>query len=633
MHEDSSRMASVAAAPASWRQSATLAALGVVYGDIGTSPIYAFRQALHASGSSLPTIAREDVLGILSLIVWALFITVSIKYVCFVLRSDNRGEGGILSLMALSRRMNQKYSTAILGLGMVGVGLFFGDAMITPAISVLSAVEGLSIAAPGVEPWVVPITVVILLALFMGQRFGTHRVAAVFAPVMFVWFLALGLSGLVHIWDDPHVLFAVDPFHAIGFFVRAPVTGFVTLGAVFLAVTGAEALYADLGHFGRRPIIRAWFWIVFPCLLANYFGQGAYVLAHDGRIDNPFFEMNAGWALLPFTLLATIATIIASQAVITGAFSAARQAVQLNLLPRTEIRHTSETQEGQIYLPVVNWIIATGVLLLVIWFGDSTRLASAYGISVTGAMLVTSVLMVVVARRIWRWNLALALLLFGFFGLIETAFLSANVLKVVHGGWVSLAIAAVVILLMVTWVRGSRTLYEKTRRTEVPLQEIVDRLNRTPPPLVPGQAVFMSSDPESTPTALLHSLKHYKVLHERNLILTVKTMPEPYLRDDQRVSMEVLNPLFRQAIIRFGYMEKPNVPLALARHEEEGWSFEIMETSFFLSRRTLRRSRISTLPRIQGKIFIAMSAFATNASAYYAIPADRVVDIGTQVGI
>ncbi|TIR57309.1 MAG: potassium transporter Kup, partial [Mesorhizobium sp.] len=517
-----------------------LGALGVVYGDIGTSPIYAFREALVASSRG-EVADRGDILGVLSLIIWSLTIIVTIKYIMFVLRADNRGEGGVLSLMALARSTFATRSAVILAIGIAGASLFFGDAVITPAISVLSAVEGMNVVTPAFQPYVVPLTLLILAILFAVQRFGTGGVALIFGPITAVWFLAIGLSGLNHIIADPEILWAISPHYIVAFLIHSPDVAFVTIGAIFLAVTGAEALYADLGHFGRKPIVLAWLAIVFPCLLLNYAGQGAFVLAKNGVVGHPFFEMNEGWALIPMVILATAATVIASQAVISGAFSLTRQAVQLNMLPRLEILHTSEKQSGQIYMPRVNMLLALVVMLLVVGFGASSRLASAYGISVTGNMLVTTVLLFVVMTRIWKWQLWVAVSLTALFAFIDVGFFASNIVKVFEGGWASLAVAFAIILGMWTWVRGSRYLFDKTRRNEIPLDFLAANLSKKKPQLVSGTAVFLTSDPLSAPTALMHSLKHYKVLHEKNVILSVVTAPQPVVPDSERVKMETVN--------------------------------------------------------------------------------------------
>ncbi|RWP18489.1 potassium transporter Kup [Mesorhizobium muleiense] len=609
-----------------------LGALGVVYGDIGTSPIYAFREALHASaGGNVAN--RGDILGVLSLIIWSLTITVTIKYIMFVLRADNRGEGGVLSLMALARNSFPTRSAVILGIGIVGAALFFGDAVITPAISVLSAVEGMNVVTPTFQPYVVPLTLAILAVVFAVQRFGTGGVGLVFGPVTALWFLAIGLSGLNHIMDDPEILLAISPHYIVSFLINSPEVAFVTVGAVFLAVTGAEALYADLGHFGRKPIVLAWLAIVFPCLLLNYVGQGAFVLANGGVVGHPFFEMNEGRMLIPMVVLATAATVIASQAVISGAFSLTRQAVQLNMLPRLEILHTSERQSGQIYMPRVNMLLALVVMLLVVGFGESSKLASAYGISVTGNMLVTNILLYVVMTRIWKWPLGVAIALMAVFVFIDTGFFAANIVKVFKGGWASLAIAAVIVMTMWTWIRGTRYLFDKTRRNEIPLDSLAGNLLKRKPQLMSGTAVFLTSDPASAPTALMHSLKHYKVLHEQNVILSVVTAQQPVVPDSDRVKMETINELFMRVTLTFGYMEQPNIPRALAICRKQGWKFDIMTTSFFLSRRSLKASPNSGMPVWQDKLFIGLARTAADATEYFQIPTGRVVEIGTQVAI
>ena len=610
----------------------SLGALGVVYGDIGTSPIYAFREALHAASHD-DVATRIEVLGVLSLIVWALTVIVTIKYVIFVLRADNGGEGGTLSLMALARRAYPRASAAILTIGVCGAALFYGDAIITPAISVLSAVEGLSVATPAFDEYIVPITLVILAVLFGVQRFGTGSVAKVFGPVTAIWFLAIGLAGVLHIADDPTVVFAVNPYYAVIYLYGQPDVAFVTIGAVFLAVTGAEALYVDLGHFGRKPIVAAWVGIVFPCLLLNYFGQGAYVLAHGGAPQNPFFEMLPEWGLLPMVGLATAATVIASQAVISGAYSLTRQAVQLSLLPRFAIQHTSEMQSGQIYMPRVNTLLAVGVMFLVVGFGESSALASAYGISVTGEMLVTTILLFVVMRHRWKWALGLALPLTIVFATVDTGFFLANAAKIADGGWVSIGVAVMMGTVIWSWVRGSKFLFEKTRKNEIPLDFLADNLAKKPPTVVPGTAVFLTSDPHSAPTALMHSLKHYKVLHEQNVILSVVTAQTPTVPEEDRANLEPINDLFMRVTLTFGYMEQPNIPKAMSICRKQGWKFDIMTTSFFLSRRSLKASASSGMPLWQDRLFIGLARTASDATEYFQIPTGRVVEIGTQVAI
>src|SRR5947207_2273241 len=506
----------------------TIGSIGVVYGDIGTSPLYAFREAITAAtagGEVTPT----AVLGVLSLIFWALVVIVTLKYVLILLRADNNGEGGTLTLMALAQRALGRSTPVLFLLGTISGALFYGDAVITPALSVLSAVEGLKIATPAFEPYVVPLTVVILVALFAVQSRGTAQVAAFFGPVMLVWFIAIAIPALQQIAANPLVLYALNPWHAISFLGTHGTIGLVTLGAVFLAVTGAEALYADLGHFGRHPIQFAWLALVLPALALNYFGQGALVLANPKAIENPFFLLYPDWALLPMVALATAATVIASQAVITGAYSLTRQAIQLGLLPRLEIRHTSETQVGQIFMPRVNTLLLIGVLLLVALFGSSERLAGAYGIAVTGTMVVTALMAFIVIWQGWHWSIWATLALIAPFLLVDLTFFVANLLKIVEGGWAPLALAAFVVTVMYTWRRGSRLLFDKTRRQETPLADLVALLERKPPQRVPGTAVFFTSDPSSAPTALLHSLKHYKVLHEQHVILPVATTDFPRL--------------------------------------------------------------------------------------------------------
>lgn len=609
-----------------------LGALGVVYGDIGTSPIYALREALHASTGTNQA-GREDVLGVLSLIVWALTLIVTVKYVGFVLRADNKGEGGTLSLMALARRSFVKRPELLLAVAMCGAALFLGDAVITPAISLLSAVEGIEVVTPTFDTYVKPITLTILAVLFAAQRFGTGRVALVFGPVTALWFLAIGLSGLVHLADDPSVLAAINPLYIAHFLNHSPGTAFVTLGATFLAVTGAEALYADLGHFGRKPIVLAWLMIVFPCLLLNYFGQGAFVLSRGGAIGHPFFEMNNSWTLVPMVALAAAATVIASQAVISGAYSMVRQGVQLGILPPFEIRHTSEMQSGQIYLPRVNLLLALSVMLLVVGFGESGALASAYGISVTGNMVATTILLYVVMRRIWNWTLLPALGLAVIFGIVDVGFFLANIVKVFDGGWVSITIAGIVILVMITWVHGTSLLFQKARKSEIPLDFLAKQMAKKPPHLVTGTAVFLTSDRTSAPTALMHSLKHYKVLHEHNVILTVVMAQDPTLPDSQRVKIEQLNNFFMRVTMTFGYMEQPNIPKALAICRKQGWKFDIMSTSFFLSRRSLKASVNSSMPLWLNRLYIGLAENAADATEYFQIPTGRVVEVGTQVTI
>ena len=611
----------------------TLGSIGVVYGDIGTSPLYAVRESVLAAVGPGNPASEPVVLGILSLIVWALILIVTLKYVVILLRADNHGEGGTLALMALARRAVQRGGSTVILLGIVSAALFYGDAMITPALSVLSAVEGLKVVTPALESYVVPLTVVILIALFAVQSRGTAKVATFFGPITLVWFIAIALAGLWHIAQNPTVLWAFNPIHGVSFLLSHGLIGLLTLGAVFLVVTGSEALYADLGHFGRGPIRTAWFTVVLPALTVNYLGQGALVLADPKAIENPFFLLFPGWALLPMVGLATAATVIASQAVITGAYSITQQAIQLGLLPRLEIRHTSATQVGQIYMPRVNALLLLGVLLLVLLFRSSGALASAYGIAVTGTMVVTAMMAFVVIWKVWKWSPWAAAALIGPFLLIDLTFLGANMLKVFEGGWMPLAFGVLIMALMYTWRRGSRLLFDKTRKSEVPLDPLVASLERKPPHRVPGTAVFLTSDPTCAPTAMMHSLKHYKVLHEKNVILTIESASVPRIDPAERVEIEPIGETFLRVRLRFGFMESPNVPKALAIARKLGWQFDIMSTSFFLSRRLLRPAARSGMPRWQDRLFIALARSANDATDYFQIPTDRVVEVGTQVTI
>jgi KUP system potassium uptake protein len=610
----------------------TLGSIGVVFGDIGTSPLYAFREAVVAA-SPAGTISRDAVLGVLSLILWALMIVVTCKYVLILLRADNNGEGGTLSLTALASRAFGRRTAPIYVLGVVGASMFLGDSVITPAISVLSAVEGLKLATPAFEHVVLGLTVAILVVLFAMQSRGTAKVAAFFGPVMVVWFVAIAIAGLVNIRDDPHVLLAVNPFHGVRFLAEHGHIGLVTLGLVFLAVTGGEALYADLGHFGRKPIRAAWFGLVLPALLLNYFGQGALVLADVSAIENPFYRMMPEALLLPMIALATAATVIASQAVITGAYSLVAQAIQLGLLPRLAIRHTSAEHHGQIYIPRVTAALLAGVLLLVGLFRTSSALASAYGIAVTTTMMIDGILGLLVVWKLWNWKLWQAAALVAPLVFVDTVFFSANLLKIFDGAWAPIAFGASMVLIILTWRRGTGILAQKTRRTEVPLETLVRTLTKKPPHMVPGTAVFLTSDPDFAPTALLHNLKHNKVLHEHNVILTIVTADTPRVPDAERVQMSQVSTYFTKVALKFGYMESPNVPKALAIARKLGWHFDIMSTSFFLSRRSLKPSAHSGMPRWQDRLFIVLAKSASDATDFFQIPTGRVVEVGTQVAV
>jgi KUP system potassium uptake protein len=611
----------------------TLGSIGVVYGDIGTSPLYAFREAAVAASGAGGTVTTQAVLGVLSLILWALIIVVTLKYVLILLRADNNGEGGTLALMALAQRGVAKAAGTIVLLGIISGALFYGDAVITPALSVLSAIEGIKLVTAAFEPYVVPLTVIILVALFAVQSRGTAHVAAFFGPIMCIWFAVIAIAAVPPILQHPEVLLALNPLYAVSFMLHHGMIGFVTLGAVFLAVTGAEALYADLGHFGKRPIQTAWLFIVLPSLALNYLGQGALVIADPKAVENPFFLMFPDWALIPMVALATVATVIASQAVITGAYSLTQQAIQLGLLPRFEIRHTSESHYGQIFMPRINRLLLIAVIVLVLMFRSSSALASAYGISVTGTMVVTAMMGFVVIWKVWRWSPVAAAALIAPFLFLDLTFLAANLLKVWEGGWVPLALGGFVMLLMYTWRRGSRLLFEKSRKLEFPLADLVAMLEKRPPQRVSGTAVFLTSDPASAPTALMHSLKHYKVLHEKNVILTIETAPTPRIDPAERVRLEPISATFSKVTLRFGFMESPNVPKALAIARKLGWQFDIMSTSFFLSRRALKPAAHSGMPRWQDHLFIALSRTANDATDYFQIPSGRVVEVGTQVTV
>ncbi|ANY77142.1 potassium transporter Kup [Microvirga ossetica] len=620
------------AAPHTGFWTLTLGTLGVVYGDIGTSPLYALKESLSAAAAG-GTVTREMVFGIVSLILWALIFIVTVKYVLFILRADNNGEGGTLTLMALTQKVMGHNILVIALLGMVGAALFYGDAIITPAISVLSAIEGLTLVTPAFDHYVLPLSGVIMIGLFMVQSHGTARVAAWFGPIMVLWFALMALGGLLHIADEPSILAAISPTYGIAFLASHGTAGLFALGAVFLAVTGAEALYADMGHFGRRPIQLAWLSFVLPCLALNYFGQGALLLDDPGKIENPFFLLYPDWALLPMVGMATVATIIASQAVITGAFSLTQQAIQLGLLPRLEIRWTSETEKGQIYVPKVNILLLAAVLLLIIAFKSSSALAHAYGIAVTGTMVVTAIMAFFVVWRCWKWPLWLATAVVAPFLLVDAIFLTANALKIPQGGWMPLLVGGLLVLLMMTWRRGTHILFDKTRKVDVPLIELVGILEKSQPHRVKGTAVFLTSDPETAPAALLHNLKHNKILHEQNVVLTVRTADTPRVGDDERVRIEHLGDSFWRVTMTFGYMEAPNIPGGLVLLRKQGFKFDIMATSFFVSRRSIRPSVHGGMSFWQDKLFISLVKSASDATDFFQIPTGRVVEVGTQVTV
>ncbi len=608
-----------------------MGSVGVVYGDIGTSPLYALRESLqHARGDG---IERTEVIGIVSLLLWALMIVVTFKYVIFIMRADNKGEGGTLSLMALAQKATGRGMGAIFMLGVTGAALFYGDAIITPAISVLSAVEGLKLVTPVFEPYILPISILILIALFAVQSRGTGNVARFFGPIMLVWFLAIGVLGIVHIGDDLRILHALNPVNALMFLHATGSVGFVVLGSVFLAVTGAEALYADMGHFRRGPIQFAWLLLVLPALALNYLGQGALVLRNPAAVSDPFFLMAPEWALLPMVLLATMATVIASQAVITGAFSLTNQAVQLGLLPRLEIRHTSETQAGQIFVPQVNRLLFFGVIVLVMLFKSSSALASAYGVAVTGTMVVTTSLAFYVSWKVWGWNPWLSALIVLPFLTLDLVFLASNLLKLFDGAYMPLVFGFLLVLVMWTWVRGSRIVTTKARRDSVPLADLARMLEKSKPVRVAGTAVFLTADPQTAPGALLHNLKHNKVLHKRNLVLTIKAADVPRIPESEQVQIKVLSDDLKLIVATLGYMQTPRVPHLLALARRKGLEFELMQTSFFLGRRTIKASANSGMPLWQDHLFISLSKSAVNATDFFHIPSGRVVELGSQVTV
>jgi KUP system potassium uptake protein len=611
-----------------------MGSVGVVFGDIGTSPLYAMREALAHSRSTTAT--ELAVLGVVSLMFWALTLIVTLKYVWFLMKADNKGEGGTLALMALAQRALGRRSGWVFLLGVVGTALFYGDGIITPAISVLAAVEGLE-GAPGVghllTPYIVPIAAGILIALFLVQSKGTASVARFFGPITVVWFLTLAALGAWHLHDDWSIFRALSPHYGVMFLINNGLVGFVILGSVFLTVTGAEALYADMGHFGKRPIQAAWFVLVFPCLMLNYLGQGAMVLGDPSTRTDPFFEMIPHFAYWPVLLLTTVATVIASQAVITGAFSVTQQAVQLGLLPRIDIRRTSETVAGQIYVPQVNTFLMIGVLVLLVTFRNSSSLAAAYGIAVTGAMFVDTLLFFVIIRYLWKKPLWQALAAVIGFGFLDSAFIGSNLLKIPQGAWMPLVMGSALVVIMWTWTRGTSILSEKTRRDSVPLTDLMDILKARAPHRAPGTAIFLTSDPDTTPVALMHNLKHNKVLHEKNVVVTVRTAETPRVKDENRITMERVNDDFLKIVIAYGFMEVPNVPKALQLCRKKGLKFDIMSTSFFLGRRSIVASATSGMPLWQDKLYIFLTKNSANPTDFFKIPPGRVVELGAQVTV
>lgn len=607
-----------------------LAALGVVFGDIGTSPLYTIKEVFAGTHHPVP-INEANVLGILSLIFWSLVMVVAVKYLLLIVRADNQGEGGVMALMTLVLRCvgNTPGGTKLMLLGLFGAALFYGDSVITPAISVLSAVEGLEIAAPGLAPFVIPITLVVLFGLFAVQRKGTASVGRFFGPIMVAWFTVLAVLGALGIAREPAVLMAINPAYAVDFFVSQPALGFFALGASVLALTGAEAVYADMGHFGRQPVQLAWFGLVLPALLLNYFGQGALILHDAAAIESPFYLLAPKWALYPMVGLSTLATVIASQAVISGAYSVTQQAIQLGYLPRMQILHTSSDEQGQIFLPAVNWALMIAVMAVVIGFGSSGALAAAYGIAVTGTMVVTSILAFVVARRIWKWSLPVCLVVFGTFVIIDVAYFSANLVKIAQGGWFPLVLGGIVFLLLSTWKRGRSLVQSRLAAEAMPLEVFAGGVGDVPK--VPGTAVFLTSDTTGVPHALLHSLKHYKCLHETIAIVHVNVRQEPWVDPSEQIEVHRMNEQFFRVEINFGFMAQIDVPAALARCEKWGLYCDEMNTSFFLGRETLIPKSKSEMAVWREKIFITMHRNAGTAAAYFRIPPNRVVELGAQL--
>ncbi|HVF64508.1 MAG TPA: potassium transporter Kup [Casimicrobiaceae bacterium] len=610
-----------------------LGAIGIVFGDIGTSPLYTMRQVF--TGKQGMPLTPDNVYGLLSLVFWALVVIVTFKYVVLVMRADNRGEGGQLALTALMARgldRNDRLRWWLVGLGIFGAAMFFGDAMITPAISVLSAVEGIEIATPALRDFIIPITLAILVALFAIQKRGTATVAKLFGPVTVVWFITLATLGALQIAERPSVLAALSPDYAFRFVIDHPLATFLSLGAVVLAVTGTEALYTDMGHFGASPIRRAWVFFVFPALVLNYFGQGALLLAQPEAIRSPFYLLAPTWFLVPLVVLATFATVIASQAVISGAFSLARQAVQMGYAPRLEMTHTNEREIGQIYVPFVNWTLFVAVMALVVGFGSSSALAGAYGIAVTMAMMIDTVLIFFVMIRVWRWPLAGAVALMLPLALIDISFLSSNALKIPDGGWFPLVIGAIVFTLLTTWKRGRGILMDRLFQETMPLDAFIPSIEASPPRRVPGTAIFMTSTPDRVPQALLHNLKHNKVLHERVVFLTISMLDVPYVLDEEeRYAVKPLGAQFYKMTGFYGFKEDPNVPELLELATSEGFLFDMMETSFFLSRETLIATAVAGMALWREKLFVAMSKNAVKSSDFFSVPTNRVVELGTQV--
>ncbi|MBK7898759.1 MAG: potassium transporter Kup [Azonexus sp.] len=611
-----------------------LAALGVVYGDIGTSPLYAMKEVF-AGNHPIP-VSEANLFGALSLFFWALILVVSVKYVMFIMRADNRGEGGIMALIALALRDVQGkpgQAKAVAIVGILGAAMFYGDGMVTPAISVLAAVEGLEVAAPGLHAYVIPVTLLVLFALFFVQKSGTAKMGIAFGPVMLLWFATLAVLGLVNIAANPTILHALSPVYGVEFLLANQAMALVAMGNVVLAVTGAEALYADMGHFGRKPISRAWFAFVLPALVLNYFGQGALILGDAEAAKNPFYLSAPEWALYPLIGLATLATVIASQAVISGAFSVTRQAMQLGFVPRLEVQHTSEKQQGQIYLPAVNWGLMVAVMILVLGFKSSNNLAAAYGIAVTGDMVITSLLATVVVARTWGWGWPRSIALFSCFLAVELVFLAANILKIPDGGWFPLVAGIGVFVLMTTWKRGRQLLSDRLKGERLELAPFIESLAMSMPTRVPGTAVFLNADPKGVPHALLHNLMHNKVLHERVVLLSVQFYDLPYVPEIDRIEVRKMRENFWSVVVQYGFMDEPDIPAAMERCAEAGLECSALDTSYFIGRETLIPKLDSDMAFWREKLFVALFRNAGSATAYFRIPTNRVVELGTQVAL
>jgi KUP system potassium uptake protein len=612
----------------------SLGAIGVVYGDIGTSPLYTLQTALSHDGMHP---SSESIYGVLSLIFWALIIVVSLKYVLFIMRADNKGEGGIMALMALALRGvggQPKLRWLLAIVGIFGAALFYGDGVITPAISVLSAVEGVKVAAPGLAHWVVPVTAVILFFLFALQRHGTERVGRLFGPVMVIWFIVIGLLGARMILTEPHVLYALNPYYGVRFFITHGVQAYIALGSVVLAVTGTEALYADMGHFGKRPIRMAWFNFVLPALVLNYFGQGALLLSHPEAIDNPFFKMVPSMLLYPMIALATVATVIASQAVISGAFSMTREAMSLGYSMRMPVVHTSREMSGQIFVPWINAFLLVMVLLAVFGFRSSENLSAAYGIAVTGTMAITTVLALFVARHQWGWRVPTLLVVGTVLLTIDLSFFTANLIKVEYGGWFPLVLGLAVFIVMTTWRRGRELVVREIKQGGLALSPFIENITEHPPLRVPGTAVFLTANQNAVPHALLHNLKHNKVLHDRNVMLTVDVLETPFADREERIHLTSLGSDFYGLEVRFGFAEDPNIPLALSKCAKAGLPFDLMDTTFFLSRENIvADKRRPGMALWRDRLFAFMSRNALPATAFFQIPGNRLIELGTQVEI